>query len=143
MKQRPKTPKNICEDLSSASASAQRVRKSQSGPRDQPGNTLLILTSQPARILPEPRWCEGKLVEMRSTLNKRGATEQDGEVGKTEKIILSISFAHHARNRCREDECAADTNQVYWIFIAMLASWSMTLGSTLNWLSRFGGLKKW
>ena len=68
-------------------------------------------------------------------INKRGATEQDGRVGKTEKIILPISSPHHAQNRCREGEEAADTNQVYWIFIAMLASWSVTLGSTLNWLS--------
>ena len=61
MKQSPKTPKSICEDLSSALGGAQRVRKRQSGPRDQSGNRLPIVTSQPVRILPEPRWREGKL----------------------------------------------------------------------------------
>lgn len=68
-------------------------------------------------------------------INKRGATKQDGRVGKTEKIILPISSPHRAQTRCQEDEQAADTNQVYWIFITMLASWSVTLGITLNWLS--------
>lgn len=75
-------------------------------------------------------------------INKRGATKQDGRVGKTEKIILPISSPHHAQNRWQEDELAADTNQVYWIFIAMLASWSVTLGITLNWLSHLPHLFK-
>lgn len=73
--------------------------------------------------------CEGKRAEMQSMKNKRGATEQDGGVGKTEKITLLVSSPHRAWNQCWEGEKAADTNQVYWIFIAMLASWSMTLGS--------------
>lgn len=73
------------------------MRKSGSGTREQPGNRFVILTSQLATILPEQRRCEGKLVQMESMINKRGATEPDGGAGETKKIILPISF--HIPNR--------------------------------------------
>lgn len=47
---------------------------------------------------------KGKLVEMQSMINKREAAEQDGGAGKTKKIILPISFPHHAWNRYRKDK---------------------------------------
>ena len=55
---------------------------------------------------------------------------------RSSEIVLSICLVHHTPNRGQEDEWAAGTYQVYWIFIAMLARESVTLGSTLNSLSR-------
>lgn len=82
---------NTCEDLNSSSR-AKMMRKSGSDTREQSGDRLVILTSQLARILPEQKRCEEKLVKMQSTINKRGAVEQDGGAGKTKEIILPISL---------------------------------------------------
>lgn len=73
------------------------MRTRGSGSREQSGNRLVILTSQLARIVLERKRCEGKLVKMQSTINKRGAIEQDGRAGEPQ-IILPISFPRHARN---------------------------------------------